>query len=212
MFLEFQMRLPAATVAIIAISDATVWLLDGPRQGLFAVTSIAVLLFLFLAATGRGGAGVQRMLVESVPIFGVLWQWSGAAAFMYLLGSLLEKNVPLVEALRLTADGTQKADLRQSGRWLADEVAQGKSLADLVETSGCLPASAVPLLRWGERTNSLPEALRALSEMFAERVRTRSDWLRSISPPFVYLFIGLSAAAIIISLFAPLVSLIQGLV
>ena len=211
MFLDFQLSLPIATVAIIAMSDATVWLVLGPGKATIVAIVVCVLVFLFLAATGRGGAAIQRMFVESVPILGVLWQWSGAASFFYLLGSLLEKNIPLVEALRLTADGTKKADLRQAGRWLADEVAAGRSLGDLVETSGCLPASAVPLIRWGERTNAMPDAMRTLSDIFLERVQMRTDWLRSVSPPFVYVFIGLSAAAVIVSLFMPLVSLIQGL-
>jgi type II secretory pathway component PulF len=211
MFLEFQLTLPSVTLAIVAVSDLTVWLVLGPGKGTLIIFLVAVVILMFLAATGRGGAGLQRLIIESMPIFGVLWQWSGAAEFTYLLGSLLDKQVPLAEALRLTAEGTRKSDLRQSGRWMADEVAAGRSLSELVEVSGCLPASAVPLLRWAERTNSLPEALRILSEMFMERARMRSDWLRSVSPPFVYIFIGFSAASVIISLFIPLSTLIQGL-
>jgi type IV pilus assembly protein PilC len=211
MFQDFELRLPVMTMAVISISDATVWLVSGPGRTAFALLLVLVSLFVFCAATGRGGAGVQRLLIESIPILGVLWQWSGAAGFMYLLSTLLDKNVPLEEALRLAADGTSKADLRRSGHWLADEIASGRSLADLVESSGCLPPSAVPLLRWGERTNSLASALRTLSELFVERVQMRTDWLRSVSPPFIYVFIALSAALVVITLFMPLVSLIQGL-
>lgn len=209
--IDFELRLPHATQAIISLSDAAVFLVAGPGRAATVTLVIVVVMFLFFAATGRGGAAVQRMLIESVPILGPLWQWSGAAGFMYLLGSLLEKNIPLVDALRLTADATHKADLRKSGHWLADEVASGRNLADAVQVSGCWPASSVPLLRWGERTNALPEALHTVSDMLVDRVEMRSDWLRSVSPPFLYVFVGLTAAAVIVSLFAPLVSLIQGL-
>ena len=212
MFIEFSMKLPYATIAVIEVSDMVVWLVAGPGQGAFVAMVVTAIVLLYLAATGRGGAALQRLVIESMPIVGVLWQWAGAASFMYLLGALLDKQVPLSEALRLTAEGTQKANLRESGRRMAEQVSKGESFAELVEKSGCLPASSVPLLRWGEQTNSLPEALRTLSALFVERVQMRTDWLRSVSPPFVYLFVGLAAAAVIVSLFMPLYSLIQGLI
>lgn len=212
MFMEFALRLPYATVAVFEVSDMVVWLVKGPGQGVFVAMVITVIVLLYLAASGRGGAGLQRLVIESMPIVGVLWQWAGAAGFMYLLGALLDKQVPLAEALQLTAAGTRKANLRQSGLWMAEQVSNGRSFAELVEKSGCLPASAVPLLRWGEQTNALPEALRTLSALFVERVQMRTDWLRSVSPPFVYLFVGLAAAGVIVSLFFPLFQLITGLV
>lgn len=211
MFIELSLNLPYFTLAVVEVSDMVVWLVKGPGQGAFAAFVITILALLYLAATGRGGAALQRLIIESMPIVGVLWQWASAASFMYLLGALLDKQVPLSEALRLAADGTPKADLRQSGRWMAEQVSKGRSFAELVESSGCLPASSVPLLRWGEQTNSLPEALRTLSAFFVERVQMRTDWLRSVSPPFVYLFVGLTAAAVIVSIFMPLYSMLQGL-
>jgi type II secretory pathway component PulF len=212
MFLEFELQLPTATIAVIRLSDAIVWLVSGVGRGTLLLIVTLVVLLAYFAATGRGGVVLQRLVIESIPIVGVLWQWSGAASFLYLLSSLLDKNVQLTEALQLTADGTAKSDLRQAGRMLSAEVAKGSRLSDLVAASGCLPLSAVPLLRWGERTNSLPEATRILSAMFADRVRMRSDWLRSVAPPFFYVLVGLSAACVVIALYSPMIILIQGLV
>jgi type IV pilus assembly protein PilC len=69
----------------------------------------------------------------------------------------------------------------------------------------------VPLIRWGETTGELPEALRISCEMFLQRVRTRSLLLRSVSPPLVFILVGLAIGFMVIALFMPLVSLIQGL-
>lgn len=211
MFDDFGIDLPTPTLAVLAMSEMMIWATTGDgRTGFFAVAVFVVVLAYF-TVSGRGGAIVQRYFIESLPIFGVLWQWTGASGFLYLLGALLNKEVPLEEALRLAGAGCRKADLRQAGGWLADQVAAGQSLGDLVDTSGCLPASTVPLLKWGERNDTLPEAAFALSEMLQERVDLRTDWLRSVAPPFVYVLIGLSAGAIIVALFLPLVGLIQGL-
>jgi type IV pilus assembly protein PilC len=146
-----------------------------------------------------------------MPILGPLWAWSGASSFMALLAVLLEHDVPLSEALQLTGDGMHNAALRRAGTQLALGVEGGQSLSYLVEDSACLPASAVPVLRWGERTNGLSEAARTLADLFADRVRARTTWLRSTAPPVVYVFVVMSLGFAVISLFLPLISLIQGL-
>jgi type II secretory pathway component PulF len=74
-----------------------------------------------------------------------------------------------------------------------------------------LPASSVPVLRWGESSGGLSDAARTLAELFAERVRARTLWLRSTSPSVIYLFVMMAIGFSIVSLFLPLVSLIQGL-
>jgi type IV pilus assembly protein PilC len=165
---------------------------------------------LYLSGSGRGGPAVQRLL-SMMPILGPLWVWSGASSFMQLLATLLEHDIPLPEALRLTGDGMDNAELRRTGRWLAEGVRGGQSLSQLVESSGCLPASAVPILRWGEQSGVLAEAARTLADMFADRVWARTAWLRTASPPVIYLFVVLSIGFAITSLFLPLITVMQAL-
>jgi type II secretory pathway component PulF len=146
-----------------------------------------------------------------MPILGPLWSWSGASSFLALLALLLEHRVPLAEALRLTGDGMRNASLRRAGAQLAVGVESGQSLSQLVADSACLPASSVPVLRWGESSGELPDAARTLSELFAERVRARTMWLRSTSPSVIYVFVMMAIGFSIVSLFLPLIGLIQGL-
>lgn len=210
MFVEMELSLPAMTVSLLQTSRTVVWMVTGPAKWLVAVLGALLFLLVILTASGRGGAGLQRLL-QMLPVFGPLWAWSGASGFMYLLATLLDQNVPLPEALRLTGDGMQTSDLRRTGRWLAAQVEGGLTLSDLVESSACLPASAVAVLRWGEQRGLLAEAARTLAEVFADRVHARTAWLRTASPPVVYLFIVLTLGIAIISLFLPLFTLIQAL-
>jgi type II secretory pathway component PulF len=71
--------------------------------------------------------------------------------------------------------------------------------------------SSVPLLRWGEQSGVLAEAASTLAEMFADRLASRAAWLRTTSPPVIYLIIVMSIGFAVTSLFIPLISLIQGL-
>lgn len=210
MFQEMQLMLPAVTESVVFAGRTAAWLFLGSAKWIILASILGLVLLVYLAATGRGGASLQRML-EMTPLIGPLWAWSGASGFMYLLATLLEQRIALPEALRLTADGMFKADLRRAGAWLAAEMEKGQSLSELIEQSSCLPATTVPILRWGEQTGVLAEAARTLADLFAERVNSRTMWLRSAAPPVVYLFVVIIVGAAITSIFLPLVMLIRGL-
>jgi type II secretory pathway component PulF len=210
MFTEFELRLPVLTSTLLFASQSTRSLVYGPAKWVLGVCGIAMLAAMYLYGTGRGGANVQRLLAM-MPVFGPLWVWSGASSFSQLLATLLNHDIPLPDALRLAGDGMQNAELRRAGHWLSKQVQGGQQLSDLVEASGCLPASSVPILRWGEQAGVLGEAARSLSELFADRVWARTAWLRTAAPPVIYIFVILSVGFAITSLFMPLVSLIQGL-
>ncbi|MGE0760154.1 MAG: type II secretion system F family protein [Pirellulaceae bacterium] len=210
MFSEFELRLPASTETLVQASRSIRSLLAGSLPWFALAAAVCVAAVVYAAASGRGGPQVQ-ILLGMMPLCGPLWVWSGAARFLRLLSLLLSENVPLPEALRLTGAAVENAGFQYASRLLADGVQSGQSLADLVETSGCLPASAVPLLRWGEQRGVLAEATETLAGMFTERIAGRTAWLRSVSPAVIYVLIIISLGFALTSLFLPIVSLIQGL-
>lgn len=210
MFLEFELDLPILSLSLIQVSRASVALWMQTGVGSMLLVGLIALGVVYVAASGRGGAGLQRAL-EMSPILGPLWSWSGAADFLRMLSLMLDNRVPLPEALKLAADSSSKADLRQAGHWLSQQVSQGLQLADLVESSHCLPATSSPILRWGERTGLLSEAAKTLADMYTDRVRLRTTWLRSALPPLVYLLIVSIVVAAVLGLFLPIMTLIKGL-
>jgi type II secretory pathway component PulF len=210
MFNEFQLQLPMFTETLLFASRSTVSLVHGPAKWMLVILFISFLIAMYLSGTGRGGATIQRVLTM-MPILGPLWVWSGASSFTRLLATLLEHDIPLPEALLLTGDGMDNAELRRAGTWLSQQVQSGQTLSQLVESSGCLPASAVPVLRWGEQSGV---SRRGRTDPFRNvcRPRLSADCrLRSALPPVIYLFVVLSIGFAITSLFMPLVTLIQGL-
>jgi len=69
----------------------------------------------------------------------------------------------------------------------------------------------VPLVRWGEQHDALDDALRSAAELMEGRLRSRTHVLAQIVPPLVFVIVGVSLASAVVSLFLPLISLIQGL-
>ncbi|MBC8353045.1 MAG: type II secretion system F family protein [Planctomycetes bacterium] len=210
MFVEFELELPAITKAVIGVSDAILWLTEGPGLWIVAVFCTVLVTFAVLACFGIGTPMTHRF-TTTMPLVGPIWQWSGTAAFTRLLATMLEYDVPLPDALLLARDGVRDPDVREVAGSFASGVESGKTLSDLLTESNRLPASITPFIRWGERTGKLPDALRAVTDMLLLRVQMRTVLLRSIAPPVVFILVGILVGFMVISLFMPLVSLITGL-
>jgi type II secretory pathway component PulF len=210
MFSEFGLELPAITTAVIRFSDAILWLGHGSGVWIGLVFGAFFLVMIALGSFGLGTPAMRRFAI-TMPMVGPIWQWSGAAAFSRLLATMLEYDIPLPDALRLARDGVRDPEVRQVATQFAQGVENGSTLSDLMTETNRLPASITPFVRWGERTGKLPDALHSVADMLLLRVRMRTLLLRSVAPPVMFIIVGLLVGFMIVSLFLPLVSLIQGL-
>jgi type IV pilus assembly protein PilC len=202
MFEEFDLVLPRVTQQLIMWSQTGLWLAIG-----FASTSVVLAVVVRFAV----GPAVWRHLISALPLVGPLWHWPGVSQWARLLGALVDQGVPLPEALQLTAEGMRDANVAQASRLSAADVAAGRPLSDVIASTARLPASLVPLVRWGEKTGQLPEALSVAAEVFSERVRMLAAVVKSVLPPSVFLVILGVVGWMVVGLFMPLVDLIQGL-
>jgi general secretion pathway protein F len=174
------------------------------RTGIWCLYA-AFLALSILIPVLRCAAGPARWArgLATLPLFGVLWHWSGVAEWTRLVGVLVAHDIPLPEALGLAAAGVRDANLGQVSGLLARGVKQGRALSELLETTGRTPALLAPLVRWGEDTGRLAEALFTASDMYAGRVELRADMLRAILPPLIIIFVGIAVVAVLWLLILP---------
>jgi type II secretory pathway component PulF len=210
MFEEFELALPPVTLGVLEVSRLFTTLFEGLQKWM-TLGTLLTLVAMIVAARMLLGAARWRRLWESTPLIGPILSWTGAAGFSRMLAVLVDYQVPLPLALRLTADAVNDANVREACGELASGIENGSSLADLIESRRQLPATLVPFVRVGERQGTLPDALRTVNELFLERVQLRAALLRSVSPPLVFLLIGGTVMLCVVALFLPLISLINGL-
>ena len=201
-FEDFGLDLPAMTVFFIRTAGPIAWFLVG---GL--VLAAATVLLLMAAPTV---AWVPRLLY-CVPLMGPLWRLGRLVQFARLMGVLLEQEVPLPEALRLTAAGLRDADLAEGCRRAAVEVESGRPLAECLASGRQFPPSMIPLIEWGQRAPAMADAFRAAAEMFEGRVQTQGIFLETIMLPVTFLVIALFVGSFIIAMFLPMIKLMQSL-
>jgi type II secretory pathway component PulF len=202
MIREFQVRLPLISELFLWWRHVGIWLL---ATCLGAVAVVLVCLRL------RWSAAAWQRFLATVPLLGPLWHWAGLVEWCRLLQVLTRQQVPLWEALRLSADGLSNAEVGRQSLLLAEGVARGRSLSQLLAGQRVWPASLVPLVRWGEEAGMLADAFAAGGEMLAARVRLRSLFLRTLLPPLLFLAIGCGVLFVVGALFMPMINLLHGL-
>ncbi len=202
MFDEFALTLPKATQLVFWWRD-TGWRILGT-----AILGFLALVILYRLLAGR--ARWQR-LISTMPLFGGLSQATAIAEWTGLLNVLLKHEVPLPDALRLAGHGMRNAYIGGVSLRLADGVARGRSLSQMMFSFRSLPSSLIPLLEWGEQSGTLSESFGVGREMFEKRAGMCAGLIQFIIPPLLFIWVGCTVSFVVAVTFLPLVNLISNL-
>lgn len=130
-FSDFGIPLPRLTIVLIETSRLVRagWPVLAILFGLFVVGWL-VMRFLLPAPS-------RNSLIGRIPVIGPLWRYTSWAEFCHLLALLLESELPMPDALRLTGQGIQNSDIDRACRAMANDVERGKTLSEAM--SGRVP-------------------------------------------------------------------------
>jgi type II secretory pathway component PulF len=201
---DFDAELPALSVFLLNLMSP---LVVGANLAIVGILIVAAMLLVSL----RTRAAWAQDLCYRVPVIGPLWRWGRLAEFSRLMGLLLDQEVPLPKALRLTAQGLGDPYLAQGCQRLAHLVESGGSPAESLPQVRQFPASLRPVVQWGQQVLALPAAFRAAAEMYNGRAYVQATFLEMITLPLVLVIVLASVLFLAIGLFLPLISLIQKL-
>ncbi len=197
---EFEMELPAITIAVLAFREI---------GGLLLPAVLLVLVFLVLLLRGKLGQSGWHRFVSLIPVLGPLWHWLCLMEWIGLVRVLLRNGMTLLDALRFSAEGVSNANVTHVSQSLAESVARGRTLSQAMASERRVPATLVPLVHWGEHTGALDDSLELSCEMLQDRVRMRAFWLHAALPPILFISIGCAILAVVTALFLPLINLIS---
>ena len=124
---------------------------------------------------------------------------------------LVRARIPLPEALRLTAKGIRDTNLRAGCVRLAKQVEAGDSAAYAASILPHFGPRLVQLLRHTDHEKSFGSILKAHGELFAIQAEAQSGIAVVWMQPFLLVLVGLLGGLIVISLFMPLIKLLNEL-
>ena len=201
-FESFETDLPAMTVFFIATS------IGGTRVLIIMLAILAPLLLLWLVMHRQRWA--VRCLYRA-PFLGSIWRWQGLVEFSRLMGLLLDQDVPLPEALRLTSDGMRSPALQAACLESAVLIEAGNTFSDCVRRQQAFPPSLKPFVDFGSQSSRLSDGFEAAAEAFQRRISVDARLWEIVIPAMMLVFVGGFVGFMVISLFLPLISLITTL-
>ncbi len=209
-FKDFDVALPTPTVLLIAISN---WFAEGTPPGwvvMIMVPFFAIAAYK-LVRQSKGGRYAVDMVMLKVPVGGKIMAKSSIARFTRTLGTLISAGVPILEAITITKDTTgNEIHARALGK-VHDSIREGDTFANPLRQSKVVDSLVVNMVDVGEETGELDKMLMKVADNYDDEVDTLVASLVSLLEPIMVVVLGLIVGFIVISLFLPLVTLINSL-
>ncbi|MGO9464085.1 MAG: type II secretion system F family protein [Isosphaeraceae bacterium] len=203
-FMDFGIPLPGLTIVII-LSARAINKAAGPLACMFLSLVVA-----WLAARLLLKPAVRRSLSTQVPLFGPIWAATRLSEFCHFLALLLEGQLPLPEALRLTGQGLEDSSMERACANMAREVESGRSLDQAMSKFWRFPPGLPRLLGWAENQMALSEVLHLAGVLFETQARSKAT-LAGTTVTIVCVVLVLALIMVIPGLFLPLITLISRL-
>ena len=210
-FSSLDIDLPLITKILIAVG------LFLNEHGAIVISSLAaasVVLFYFLFFFKRTRFVGQAILL-SLPALKVVIRQAELARTGFLVGSLLEAGVPVVEAMKSLADSTILARYRRFYRHLATHLAEGETFSDSFsiykKSDKLIPKPVQELIITGEQSGSLAEAFLNMGKIFEQKSENTSKNLAVLLEPLLLVIVWLGVMAVALAVVLPIYSLIGNL-
>ena len=169
--------------------------------------------FVFIKAVGAtsGGRYIIDKIKLKLPLFGVIISKSVIARFTRTLGTLVASGVPILEALNITKETAGNAVVARAIGHVHDSIREGESIAEPLAQSKICDDMVVNMIDVGEETGDLDKMLLKIADQYDDDVDTAVAGMTSLLEPIMIIFLGCAVGFIVISLFLPLIQLMNSM-
>ncbi len=206
-FEDFKLKLPGPTQLLIDISDFMA------NNGWMYVVAFPFVLALFwrLVRISEGGRYATDVLLLQVPILGSILSKTSIARFTRTLGTLISAGVPILEAINITKETCGNEVYSRALVKVHDAIREGESMAAPLKATKVCDTIVVNMIDVGEETGDLDKMLIKVADNYDSDVDVLVASLISILEPVMVVVLGVIVGFIVIALFMPMISLIEGM-
>ncbi len=144
-----------------------------------------------------------------IPIAGPLVRMVAVTRFSSTMATLLDSGVPILTSMNIAKNLVGNVPIAKAIATAKENITEGQSIADPLRRSGEFPPMMTHMISIGERTGELPEMLKSIAETYEEQVNTKIDAMTSLLEPLMIVGMGLSVGFIVLSVFMPLMEMMN---
>ncbi|MCL0028285.1 type II secretion system F family protein [Peptococcaceae bacterium] len=151
---------------------------------------VSVILLAVLYKIPFTGALIDRYKMV-LPVFGSIFQCGMLVHFSKTLHLLLSSGLPVIEAVRATAETISNRAMRQTLTAMSEAVLGGLSLSETMKKAGILfPPLVVTVIKVGEETGNIDRSLQMVNEMYSDSLQRKIKTMTAMIEPVLIIFLG----------------------
>lgn len=177
----------------------------------YLVILVPVLVVGFLTYLARVNPLVRVMVDDwklRFWVIGPILKKSLLARFSNYFALMYGAGIPVLDSLKVSEDIVGNRALANAIDRAGRQIADGASLSGGFESAGVFPPLVLRMLRVGESTGALEDALRQVSYFYSRDVRESVDRLQSLIEPTMTVILGAVLAWVMFSVLGPIYDLI----
>jgi len=210
-FNQLHLELPLSTKILVAFGNFLA------NYGHIAVPIFLVVfsIFIYLAFFNPKTKFTGQYLLMKFPGVGTLIEEIELSRLGYVLGSLLEAGVPIVDSLRSLRDTATFYNYRRLYAFMLDRVEQGNNFsycfAHFKNSKNLIPVPIQQMIVTGEQSGHLPDIFKRIGTLFEDKTEDTSKNISVLLEPFLLFVVWLGVLGVALAVILPIYSLIGGL-
>ena len=203
-FITINVQLPLPTLILINFSKLVRnWL------PLLIVTLVAFIIIMAkVIRTDRGRLIFDTMILK-LPVLGPLLKKVAIARFARTLSTLQKSGVSILTALEIVGKTSGNKVIEAAVSQTKSSIKEGESIAQPLTASKVFPPMVTRMISVGEQTGKLEEMLGKVADFYESEVDAAVSGLTSLIEPLIIAFLGIVVGGIVVSMFLPIVKLIE---
>jgi len=205
-FKQVKVPMPGLTLMLMGISDII-------KQYWWAIVAAPFVFLFIVKAWGKTKGG--RLTIDRIklnaPLVGPIFKKSVISRFCRTLGTLLQSGVPILEALAIVKNATGNEVVSNAIATVHDSIREGESIAEPLAACGVFDDIVINMIDVGEETGELDKMLLKIADNYDAEVDAAVSALMSVMEPILIVGLGFTVGFIVVALFLPLISLLEGI-
>jgi type IV pilus assembly protein PilC len=187
-------QLPPATRLLIGVSHffSRYWWF------MILVAVAAIVVFKRYQSTPTGRKTLDRLKL-SAPVVGKVVRLNVFAQFARTLATLLHNGVPVLTSLSITEQIMSNVVVKEAIAKTRSDVTDGKSLAQPLASTGVFPQLMIDLVRIGEETGQVPNALNRIAETYEGELTVALRVMTNLIEPALIIVMAMGVGFLLFS-------------
>lgn len=176
-----------------------------------AIGAVLTVIFLVMFFKKPIGKKLIIQVITPIPIVKQLMQQLDIARFCRIFSTLIASAVPVTESLDIALSSLTNPIYKTMKKPIVNQVMQGKTIAQVFREYHAFPTLLIQMIAGGEKSGTLDKTLGDLASFYEEEVEEAVKKSTQLLEPILMLVVGIGVGAMILSIIAPMYSVISTL-